>query len=404
MTRYDPAALERLIDGVAPHWKGAPLGPAVRFRELGASGLEALSLPLPQLLLKESALAHNIARMAAYVEAEGALLAPHVKTTMSPEIIARQIDAGAWAVTVATPAQLDTVRRMGVERVVLANQLVEPAVIRWAAAEPDLELICLVDSVEGVALLDGELSRPVKVLLEAGKPDGRAGVRSLDTAREVARAVGSADNLELLGIECFEGLAMDPADVDASIAAADEQLAFVRAIAGDLGRRFVSAGGSAFFDRVLAAFPRPEFQVVLRSGCYVSQDGGVYDEMSPLAGRGQADDPLRDALELWGAVLSRPEPDVAVVGAGRRDAPYDQRMPVPVEWRSRDGARGGELPGAEVLRLNDQHATISVPPGPEVGDLVRFTVSHPCGAFDRWRVIPLVDDDRRVTGAVHTVF
>jgi len=31
-------------------------------------------------------------------------------------------------------------------------------------------------------------------------------------------------------------------------------------------------------------------------------------------------------------------------------------------------------------------------------------VSHPCGAFDRWRVIPLVDDDRRVTGAVHTIF
>ena len=40
----------------------------------------------------------------------------------------------------------------------------------------------------------------------------------------------------------------------------------------------------------------------------------------------------------------------------------------------------------------------------EVGDLVGFGISHPCTAFDKWRVIPVVDDELRVTGAVRTFF
>jgi D-serine deaminase-like pyridoxal phosphate-dependent protein len=159
----------------------------------------------------------------------------------------------------------------------------------------------------------------------------------------------------------------------------------------------VSAGGSAFFDRVIEHFAGRT--VVLRSGCYVSHDGGVYEVLSPLA---DDSEPLQDALELWGVVLSRPEPGRIIVGVGRRDAPFDAGLPRPVAYRSADGEER-PLDGASVVRLNDQHATISAE-GPEVGDLVRCTISHPCGAFDRWRVIALVDDERRITGAVHTVF
>lgn len=421
-TRFDPEALERLVAGVAPHWKGAPLGAPVSLRELAASDADALGgeLPLPLLLLREDAVAHNVARMARFASEQNVLLAPHAKTTMSPELIARQIEAGCWAVSAATPSHLHTLRRLGVQRVLLANQLVEPGAIRWLAGElardPAFELACLVDSVDGVALLNRELCtagapRPVAVLLEVGTPDGRAGVRTLGAARVVAKAASDAAALELLGVECYEGLAMDAARVPATLTAVDAQLDVVAEIAGELHgaglitERLVSAGGSAFFDRVLARFPRPDWRVVLRSGCYVSQDGGFYDAVSPLAGRGHDPAPLRDALELWGAVLSRPQPDVAVVGAGKRDAPFDVDPPRPVAWRSADGGRVRTLDGARVARLNDQHTTIALAadaPAPRVGDLVRFAVSHPCGAFDRWRVIPLVDAERRIVGAVHT--
>lgn len=269
----------------------------------------------------------------------------------------------------------------------------------------------------GRGTLDRELRaggapRPVSVLLEVGTPDGRAGVRTIAQARAVAEAAAATPTLMLAGVECFEGLAMDPARIRETLSAVDAHLAAVHAIARDLhetgllAEPHVSAGGSAYFDRVLARFPRPQWRVALRSGCNVSQDGGFYDRVSPLAGRGDDPAPLRDALELWAVVLSRPQAGLAVVGAGKRDAPFDVGPPQPVAWRSPDGTRTGELAKSAVARLNDQHMTISIPDGgcsPAVGDLVCFTVSHPCGAFDRWRVIPLVDDDRRVVGAVHTL-
>ncbi|MGB2710773.1 MAG: alanine racemase, partial [Conexibacter sp.] len=184
-TSYAPAALAALRDVVQPHWKGAPLGAPTSLQAFAAGGLEALggALPLPLLLLRENALAHNVARMARFATEQGVLLAPHAKTTMSPELIARQLDAGCWAVTAATPSHVETLRRLGVGRIVLANELVEPGAIRWLARElsddPAFELLCLVDSRQGVALLDRELRaggapRPVSVLLEVGTPDGRA--------------------------------------------------------------------------------------------------------------------------------------------------------------------------------------------------------------------------------------
>jgi D-serine dehydratase len=421
-TRLDPDAPQQLADAVAPHWKGAPLGAAMSVREFAESGLDALGgeLPMPLLLVREDAVAHNIARMVRFAADNDVLLAPHAKTTMSPQLIARQVEAGCWAVTAATPSHLHTLRRLGVQRILLANQLVERTAIRWLAAEldrdPAFELICLVDTVEGVALLERELRaagapRRVAVLLEVGARDGRAGVRTLEAALAVARAADDAATLEPLGVAAYEGLTAGLTDVPEMLATVDAYLDAVAEIAdglydaGLLAARLMSAGGSAFFDRVLARFPRPDWRVVLRSGCYVTQDGGFYGAVSPLAGRGDDPAPLRDALELWGAVLSRPEPGVAVVGAGKRDAPYDDGLPRPVAWRSVDGARGGDLPGAELTRLNDQHMTCALPgdaDGPAVGDLVRFAVSHPCGAFDRWRVIPLVDDRRRIVGALHT--
>jgi D-serine dehydratase len=422
-TTLDRAAVAASSTAVAPRWKGSPLGPARSLRELAGSGLDALdgSLPFPLLLLREDALAHNIERMARFARDERVLLAPHAKTTMSPEIVARQIDAGCWAVTVATPSQMQALRSVGVQRLLLANQLVEPGVIHWVARErrddPPFEVICLVDSAAGIEILDRELraagsERPVAVLLEVGPRGGRCGVRTLEDARAVAQTAHDAPLVELVGVECFEGLTMDPDAVASTLAAVDDHLAFTEAIAEDLhGRgllasRFVSAGGSAYFDRVLQRFPRPAWRVALRSGCYVSQDGGFYEQVSPLAGRGSDPSPLQDAIEAWAVVLSRPEPDVAVVGLGKRDAPFDITPPRAVAWREA-GASAHERPlGADVLRLNDQHITIALheSSGPAVGDLVRFAVSHPCGAFDRWRVIPLVDPGRRIVGAVQTLF
>jgi D-serine dehydratase len=66
--------------------------------------------------------------------------------------------------------------------------------------------------------------------------------------------------------------------------------------------------------------------------------------------------------------------------------------------------RAAEPTGWATTELNDQHAFLRGGAGLEVGDLVGFGISHPCTAFDKWRVIPVVDDEMHVVDAIRTFF
>jgi D-serine deaminase-like pyridoxal phosphate-dependent protein len=382
---------------------------------VAARGWNALTdLLLPVLVLKERALAHNLDLMARYCRASGVSLAPHGKTTMSPQLIARQLDAGAWGVTAASPAQARLFRGFGVERILIANQVVDPLGLRWLAGEPR-GVVCLVDSLRAVELMDDGLAGggPMAVLVEMGLAGGRTGCRTLDDGRRVAEAVGRSRSLRLAGVECFEGVVSEPDE------RVDGVLRDVRTLAESLGREgafdgldevLVTAGGSSFFDRVVHHLGggwdlgRP-VRVLLRSGCYLTHDHGSYERLSPFGGRLPDWEPLRQAMEVWGLVHSRPEPDLAIVGFGKRDVSYDMGLPRPLTVRSRDGAVR-PASGMEVFRLNDQHAYLRLPPDKDlaVGDAVGCGLAHPCTVFDKWRSMPVVDDDYRVLSAIRTYF
>ena len=116
----------------------------------------------PIATLSASAIDNNVGVLADWCEANGVLLAPHGKTTMAPALFSRQLAAGAWAMTAATPWQVRVYRAHGVSRVLLANELVDVEFIRWLAAEraddPGFEFICYVDSAAGVDLLGHALA------------------------------------------------------------------------------------------------------------------------------------------------------------------------------------------------------------------------------------------------------
>jgi len=396
---------------------------------IGAQGWHARGgdMLLPLVVLKESALAHNIELMAAYARAHNLSLAPHGKTPMAPQIVQRQLAAGAWGVTVANVPQARVFRAFGAQRIFIANEIVESLAVRWLAAEmerdPQFECYALVDSLAGVAALSGALgfvrhsARPLPVLLEIGAPAGRAGCRTAEEALAVARAVRDTKTLDLAGAEAYEGAVPTPS-TDERVKLVDRFLSQVRATASTLiaagafdGRSeiLLSAGSSLFVDRVVALLADPwptsiPVRIVARTGAYVSHDVDLYERLSPFAGRAVTTERMCPALELLAVVLSRPEPELAIVGFGKRDAPYDTRLPAP-RWVWREGH---QLPfdGATVKALNDQHAYLHLPPGADlqVADLVGFDVSHPCTTFDKWRLLPLVDDEYNVTGGILTFF
>jgi len=374
----------------------------------------------PQLTLNAAHLSGNIAAMAGYVSAHGARLAPHGKTAMSPEIAQMQLDAGAWAITAASPAQLRVYRAAGFSRLLLANELVEPNTISWLQRELDrdrsFECYVGVDSPAGLALLRRDAGdREIQALIEVGHPGGRTGTRDAAATRGLVQAARTIPGVRVAGLTAYEGtLGGEPTA---------ETLVDVRRFARELGELatqlraeellpqdfIVSIGGSAFFDEALAGLRDGAVaaeRIVLRSGAYATHDDLHYREVTPSARNSPGAPRLSPTITIWAPVLSRPEPGLALLLCGRRDVGFDEGLPLVRGARHRDGSGARALPGATVTSLADQHAFLSLPAdaGLEVGDLVELGISHPCTTLDRWGAIPLVDDEQRILGLIRTFF
>jgi D-serine deaminase-like pyridoxal phosphate-dependent protein len=174
----------------------------------------------------------------------------------------------------------------------------------------------------------------------------------------------------------------------------------------------LSAGGSMFFDVVVERFSggwasSPLVTVLLRSGCYLTHDAGIYERNSPFSINSDEARRFQEAIEVVGVVQSRPEANLVIVGVGRRDVPFDQGFPLPrTVRRPRRDETVDVRDRMRVDRLDDQHAYCELEPGlgVDVGDLVSLGVSHPCTAFDKWRVVPVLDEEDRVVDAVATFF
>ncbi|GAB3207868.1 alanine racemase [Marinactinospora thermotolerans] len=428
------AALSTRVLG--PHDKGLP--PAawgLTVQEYLATRPRRSHLPTPLLTLSEAALEHNIATMASWCHERGVDLAPHGKTTMAPELWQRQLAAGAWAITVANGAQLFVARSFGVSRVQVANAVLSPLTLRWLAAElaadPDFTVLTWADSVRIVELMSAALAmeqvpRPLPVLVEVGGTGGRTGARTLEEALDIAAAIAASPVLSLAGVSGYEGALAH--------GTAPEDLERVRDYLGTLATAHhriraaghypedavpvLTAGGSSYFDlvtEVLAPLHDPQgrtgepARVVLRSGAYIAHDDGFYRTMTPFRRTGDAT--LRSAMHGWARVSSLPEPGLALFDAGKRDVPFDEGLPE-VHYIHRDGGLLPAPEGLSVTAVNDQHGFLrwsdrSAPPV-RIGDELRLGLSHPCTAFDKWGLIPVVDDadsaDPLVVGLVRTFF
>ncbi|MEU8629639.1 alanine racemase [Streptomyces sp. NPDC048669] len=381
----------------------------------------------PVLALSAESVAHNLTLLETYAQRHGLAFAPHGKTSMSPQLFARQLERGAWGITAAVPHQARVYRAYGIQRIFLANELVDAAALRWLAgeldADPGFRFVCYVDSVRGVELMDEALraaraSRPVDVVVELGAGEGaRTGARTEADCSAVADAVAAAGSLRLVGVAGYEGEVPEASGervrdwlrrLVALAVAFDAEGRFAALDAGE--PVVISAGGSAWFDAVADVFaeiPQLSHPVLklLRSGAYVSHDDGHYRDVTPF-NRVPEEGALQPAFRLWAQVVSRPAPGQAFLNAGKRDAAYDLDLPQAQVVRSgRDGSVR-EATGIEVTKLSDQHAWVETEEGTglEIGDWVGMGLSHPCTSFDKWQLIPLVKADGTVTDYIRTFF
>ena len=434
---------------LAPGTKGFPHTHApLRASQIGQQGWNVLAgdLPLPIALLKREALEHNIAWMQQRVDAWGIGFAPHGKTTMSPELFRRQLAAGAWGITFANVTQLAIGAAAGVRRALIANQVMAGADLAGIRAlrrrYAGLRVLFLVDSLAQLAAIEAWAAgnaastanrhdasaidaAPFEVLLELGLNGGRTGCRTDEEARALAARLHASRVVRFVGLECYEGLwAKGRTDADRKL------VETLMDRVDDLARTCIaqgwfdtegdedvllSAGGSAVFDlvagRLKPALGRP-LRGLLRSGCYVTHDHGFYAGTQTAIDQRigcQAGDSLRAALQVWALVQSRPEPGLAILGAGKRDLSFDLAMPVPIARAAAGSLQARGVPdGWRIDALNDQHAYLRwdaadaalAADAPAVGERIGLGISHPCTTFDKWHWMPVVEADYRVSDAV----
>ncbi len=395
--------------------KGIPGGvPPFRLGNIAKQRWNVLrqDLPLPLAVLRRSALEHNRRAFREYITTRGLSFAPHGKTTLAPQLFQQQLDDGAWAITAATVSHVQVYRKFGVSRVLFANQLVGRQNVRYVLDElkrdPQFEFYCLVDSIDLVrqladAVRAAQLNRPLRVLLEGGMEGGRTGCRTLAQAEAVLAAIDKTHGaLTLAGVEGFEGIAGGPSPE--ATTKVEQYLSFLRELLllcqSNDPEFLLTAGGSCYFDRVAEVFREMPGRIVVRSGCYLTHDSGMLESFQ----RQRRDTLLQPALEVWSYVQSLPEPDLALLTMGRRDCSFDAGLPVPQKLY-RPGQGWLPVGDAQVTALNDHHAYLRCA-GLElrIGDMLASGISHPCTTFDKWKFLPVVDDDYTVVDGVLTFF
>ncbi|MCW6510938.1 alanine racemase [Lichenifustis flavocetrariae] len=421
--------LDDTVRGVPPGTSGLPLAAVGHQKWHPAEGV----MSLPVLTMDEAGFRHNAAAMMRYVTQHGVAIAPHAKTPMAPTLAAQLLEAGAWGTTVADPRQAAVMLRAGLTRLILANEVGGLGGARRLAAlcrnYPEAEIYAFADSTAAVGALAQTWTEvdlpPLRVLVEVGA--ARAGARDLTTAKDLLEAVAAASHLSLAGIATYEGAAAQPTPersltvIDALLDLAAELFVHARALKRSDEALIVTAGGSVFFDRVVARLGTVvaadgAATLVLRSGAMFFGDHGIYERaFATIDGREgfRLDDApasmaatFQPVLRLWAEVLSRPEADQAICGMGMRDVSFDQDLPRPL----RVFRNGVALPTPNSLfattKLNDQHAFLSVPPGSDlqVGDVLEFGISHPCTCLHLYRVLFGTDPAGRVLRAHPTFF
>ncbi|MGE6607450.1 amino acid deaminase [Halomonas sp. NPDC076908] len=378
---------------------------------------------LPAAVVYEDPLTHNVEWMQRFAEAHGARLAPHGKTTMTPALFHRQLQAGAWGITLATAPQCRAAFVHGVTRLLMANQLVGKANMAIIATliEQGATFYCVVDSHENVRQLGrffAERDLRLSVLIEVGVEGGRCGCRNQQEIVSLAEAIAEEPALSLAGLEGYEGVVHGD-NPESGIRAYAQYLVDV-AVELEAAQRFsepnpiVTASGSAWYDLIAEAFRgaplQGRFTPVLRPGCYVVHDHGLYREAQTavMERRPDLQQGLEPALEVFAQVQSLPEPGLAIVALGKRDIGYDQ-LPIPLRRYREAGevAQPLSVTGWEVTKIMDQHTFVRLPEeaqGIEIGDIVAFGASHPCLTFDKWRQLLLVDDQLNVKEHLATCF
>ncbi len=387
---------------------------------------EEVSFPIA--VIKEQVLLNNARWMQDFSDRAAVKLAPHGKTSMAPELFNVQLAQGCWGISLATVPQVINAAQHGVQRIILANQLVGKLHMQLLAdllSTSALEFYCFVDSKENAEALGEYFTArniSLNILIEVGVTQGRCGWRDPDNITPLLEVIKQFPHLQLCGISFYEGV-IHGNEAEAEIRS------FIKSISRLVSRLYrenlfdvdpvmITGAGSAWYDIVATelmssqAMEDISYTAIIRPGCYLIHDTGIYQRaQDEVVQRSQLacdiSGELISSLQLWAYVHSVPEAGLAVVGLGKRDVAFDAGLPTP-EYFYRPGTEKPiSLDKAwQVVSIMDQHCMMKIADNALIrpGDIICFSSSHPCLTMDKWRHIGLIDDNFVVNKTIETFF
>jgi len=339
-------------------------------------------VPTPALIVDVAALDRNIARMARFFAEGTCRLRPHVKAHKTPEIARRQLAAGSCVgLTCATLREAEAVAGF-CDDILLANEIVTTDKCgRAAALAASRRVTVAADSMEGVEALAAAARRAgvtLGVLVDVNVGQMRCGVLPGEPALALASRVAGTRGLELRGVMGYEGHVQPVRDRAERVSQAERAMAALvetaaRMRAAGLPCDIVSAGGTGTFD----ISGRVAGVTEIQAGSYVLMDTDY----------GEVGVPFEQAFFVLGTIVSRPAADRCVADGGHKSTTKDHSLP-----------RVHGVEGAAVSSLNDEHATIAIPPDSpiRIGDRVRLIPSHTDPTMNLHDVIYAVEGERVV--------
>ena len=398
------------------------------------------NVQFPILTIKESIFKKNIESMTKYANQNGVFLAPHSKTSMCPQLLKK---LNCWGFSVANNQQLSVLLEMGIKNIIIANLITNKSNITSLLKLVEKyryskNIYLCVDSLFGINLLsktsiEYKSRSKIKILIETGFKNSRSGIRDLATLKQLTeKIIKLPNNFLLSGILFYEGAA--------STKNYKETLKRINKIIKFSTNSFeylwnnnffnskeiiLSGGGSEYFDLVVASFKKyrniKNLKLVIRPGSFLAYGHGYYtkrlDEIDKRGGlffnnnnnNIKATNLFSPSLELWAYIISIQDKNMAILNFGKRDVSFDLGYPVPLAIYRKSKLiikLDSKKKNLIIRRLNDQHAFLDYSgyDNIQIGDLIKFGISHPCITIDKWSFFYMCDEKYNIKEALKTFF
>ena len=272
--------------------------------------MKITGLSTPALVLDVNILKANAAAMEKILAGTSLKLRPHYKSHKCAALAKWQMKNGAVGMTCAKLCEAEDLSDIGIEDILIANQIVDPAkILRAADLAGNCHLTVCVDTVENVKAFSAAAvaaGNTVYCFVEFEIGMQRCGVSTKEAVLTLAKAIIAAENLEFAGIQAYAGHISHIEDQKEREEMTAANYAKLRELLGFLQENGVEvktvSGGSTGTAQIKAM---EGLYTELQAGSYLFMDA-VYRNLNL---------PFQNALFLLSTVVSQKE-DLTIMDAG----------------------------------------------------------------------------------------